>query len=323
MQHGTDLVVFLSDILNKCSDKRGDTATSIALDTISVLCKNNVINIVSAWSTLSGKFKSEKRPKVVKSLCSLFGQATLLHNPTVEYQNLIVELTKKLWSYVVNSNDPSIIGFALKTLKNYNINDMDLANLPSVFRENLTLPPSMAKTPIDAAKDPVDVLTYIPGECWIQMLQKINQDALEDADDLIGHYISKEIADFRGGVYALPEGRPEPNDLKALPPRSVLRAISTYVIHESKKAKLQHEATVEHCLCILSRKYSKPIPPLNWCFLHDLFHRSFNMKKYSLYIAINQSIFSGTAKRFIENYLIEFIPNEVNSIFYNKTYIFI
>jgi hypothetical protein len=64
-------------------------------------------------------------------------------------------------------------------------------------------------------------------------------------------------------------------------------------------------------LRILAVKYSKPIPPLDWCFLHDYFHRDIQMRKYCMSIAAKQSICSGTARRLIENYLLEFNAADV------------
>jgi hypothetical protein len=41
---------------------------------------------------------------------------------------------------------------------------MSLKTLPECYRQKLKLPASYAKTPIDAARKPEDVLTYIPGK---------------------------------------------------------------------------------------------------------------------------------------------------------------
>jgi hypothetical protein len=41
---------------------------------------------------------------------------------------------------------------------------MSLKTLPECYRQKLKLPASYAKTPVDAARKPEDVLTYIPGK---------------------------------------------------------------------------------------------------------------------------------------------------------------
>lgn len=40
---------------------------------------------------------------------------------------------------------------------------MSVKTLPECYRQKLKLPASYSKTPIDAARKPEDVLTYIPG----------------------------------------------------------------------------------------------------------------------------------------------------------------
>jgi hypothetical protein len=43
---------------------------------------------------------------------------------------------------------------------------LSLKTLPECYRQGLKLPTSYAKTPIDAARKPEDVLPYIPGKHW-------------------------------------------------------------------------------------------------------------------------------------------------------------
>lgn len=43
---------------------------------------------------------------------------------------------------------------------------MSLKTLPACYRQGLKLPTSYAKTPVDAARKPEDVLPYIPGKYW-------------------------------------------------------------------------------------------------------------------------------------------------------------
>lgn len=191
---------------------------------------------------------------------------------------------------------------------------MTLRQIPVIFRENIRIPSSFLKTvPVvddgeEEEVDPVDVIPYIPGECWIQLIEKVNHSAIKEAGDLIGHLIYNEIDEFRGGVYLLPDGVPEPTNLKSLHAKSPLRALTNYVIRKSEEKDFQNEIIAVNCLRVLSKKFPKPIPPLNWSFLHEYFHRSFENRKYCVRIAVNQISQSGTAKRFIENYILEFQP---------------
>lgn len=202
-----------------------------------------------------------------------------------------------------------MIKSALFGLRNFSIDLMTLKQIPAIFRENIRIPSSFLKTvAVDEEVDPIDVIPYIPGECWIQLIEKVNYSAIKEAGDLIGHLIYNEIDEFRGGVYLLPEGVPEPTNLKSLHAKSPLRAVTNCVIRKSEEKDFENEIVAVNCLRILSKKFPKPIPPLNWSFLHEYFHRSFENRKYCVRIAVNQISQSGTAKRFIENYILEFQP---------------
>uniref|UniRef100_A0A182SNR2 Focadhesin C-terminal domain-containing protein n=1 Tax=Anopheles maculatus TaxID=74869 RepID=A0A182SNR2_9DIPT len=148
----------------------------------------------------------------------------------------------------------------------------------------------------------------VPPECWIQLLQYTNHAAIEAAGDLLGHYITHEIKNYRGGIYQTPAGRPEPSNLKYLPRASILSTIVNYLILQSTKftkSETTAELVLVEMLRIVAKPYPKPIPPLNWCFLHEYFHHCFEMRDACLQIAIKQMPFSGTAKRLVENYLNE------------------
>jgi hypothetical protein len=45
---------------------------------------------------------------------------------------------------------------------------ISLKTLPECYRQRLKLPSSYTKTPVDAARKPEDVLSYIPGKYWAE-----------------------------------------------------------------------------------------------------------------------------------------------------------
>lgn len=120
----------------------------------------------------------------------------------------------------------------------------------------------------------------------------------------------------------LPDGRPEPKELQNLHERSPLRAIVKFLIMESLD-KIDFPTALK-CLECLSKKYSRPIPPMNWFFLIEYVNEgpkfegfrdeeSINLKKFALTIAANQIAHSGSAKALIENYLQSFDVNTKQS----------
>lgn len=212
-----------------------------------------------------------------------------------------------------------IIESALVALRNFDFTELTLHHIPGLFFEDIRIPREFQRQIDDSKLDPdtkpltvADVMPYIPGECWIEFIQKINQNASEAAIEFVSHLIETEMLQYRSGVYMLPEGRPEPGDVNQLHPRSPLRALIRYI---KEQTEWNTEASlVAKCLQCIGKKYSRPMPPLNWFFLLEYIgHASkftdstpaeqFEMRMQALTIASYQTAHSGSARNLIENYL--------------------
>lgn len=307
-QHGSDLVSHLSDTLNSCTDDAGDLATSHALDAIVALCDSHTVNIISTWRVLSTKFRHERRPRALKSLYRFFAHIPLLHTPTLEYEQLVDEALEQLWSTVSRSDsEPELVREALAALKNFEIGSLlSMRHIPMQYRQDT---PGVRE--YVGGREVVDLQQeMVPGEVWVHLLQKIRPECGASAADLIAHHIYAEINGYRSGVYRLPEGKPEPRKLQGLFPQSPLRAVVNYLVGQSRFGDHVTEPhVVTNALRAISKKFPKPIPPLDWCFLHGFFHLSFEARKYCILIAKNQLLHSGTARRLLENFLVDFEPN--------------
>lgn len=258
------------------------------------------------------------------SLCEFFGEVPLLQSPTADYETLFYDALRQLWAYITDFDTAVVIEPALRALKNYNTADLALKHVPDLFQENLKIPSEYQKQIVASADSDTlapltarDIIPYIPGECWIQLLEKVNQSAIEAAVDLVCHLIETEISQFRSGVYMLTGGRTEPNELTQLHARSPLRAITKYVAMQAKLPYPENTGVLINCLRCLSRKYSKPIPPFDWFFLLDLLDKTFageespyRLRSYCLRLAANQIANSGSARNLIENYLEQFRTSE-------------
>lgn len=307
-QHGSDLVSHLSDTLNSCTDESGDLATSLALDAIVALCDSHTVNITSTWRVLSSKFRHEKRPRALKSLFNFFGHVPQLQTPTLEYTQLVDDALDTLWQTVCRSENPEMIQEALRSLKQFEIGTLlTLQHIPPQFKQDISSIREFAAS----GREVIDLQAQmVPGRCWVQLLQKIRPDCGAAVADLIAHHIYSEINGYRSNVYMLPMGKPEPHKLQKLTEKSVLLAVVNYLVTQSRYGDHINEPyAVTNALRAISRKFPKPIPPLDWCFLHSFFHLSFDARKYCILIAKNQMLHSGTARRLLENFLVEFEPN--------------
>lgn len=206
-------------------------------------------------------------------------------------------------------------------MRNFPLENLKLKHLPEVYR--LPAKPT-GDEGVEGAEPDLDI--EIPPESWLYMLKHIDKTVINEAGDILAHYVYNEIGEYRGGVYLIPDGKPEPDTLKYLPSKSLLRALVQFVLkmvdiifvslyvsilliyikyfQVGRKLDTESEIVVSQILRILSVKFPKPIPPLNWNFLIEYFHKNDNkLKKYCLEIATHQLPISGSAKRLVENYL--------------------
>ncbi|XP_059614148.1 focadhesin [Phlebotomus argentipes] len=303
-QHGKDLVSHLSDVLNQSSSSSDDgEVICIVLDTIILLCESKTVSIVAIWKALGFIFRFEKRANVTQSLCKFFGDFPKYPATSPEYVNMAKEVYDKLWSIALNPEMKEVREFAFKAMTNFPLDSINVKQVPEQFRRNLKLP----KSKLGPDVNPLDTLTYIPGECWLELLLNIDEKARDFAAEFVAEHIRTEIREYRGGVYNVPAGKGEPENLSSLPPKSIIRPIVQFV-HQQAQLTSSDDFHLVLCVKVLAQDFPKPIPPVNWSCLHEIFHRCLEIRQHCVALAINQSAISGSAKRFLCNYLEGFEP---------------
>ncbi|CAG9799476.1 unnamed protein product [Chironomus riparius] len=299
--HGSDLVTIISEILNQSLEsKTEEVAASLAIDSISFLCLNHIISITSTWKAISLTTRYEKRPRVIKSLCNFFSTVPQFKRNNLEYETFMKDIVSRIF-YMIQRSDVHGINCALNAFKSWTYDTLTLDMIPDTYRENISLP----EAPTGMEVSMLDL--EVPGECYVQLLSKINPHCLHSVGDLISHFIRQEISEYRSGHYLVKEGHAEPINYKTLPKQSIVKALTHFVIQQAmtkKVDKLVDETILIEALNILSQKYSRPLPPLNWTFLHELVHKGKAIRAKCMAVASKQAIISGTAKRLIENFLI-------------------
>ncbi|KMQ95847.1 hypothetical protein RF55_3913 [Lasius niger] len=299
-EHGEELVPLLSQILNRCVDLNGGAASALALNSISALCKSAVIGIYSTWQVLAPKMRKEKRTVVLESLCELFADIpSYPFRASDDYDKFIVDILTHLWGYTI-CEDTRIAEAAFKALRSYHLERVPLSALPLDFRSDLVVSTAYPGKVSNEADKPEDVLQYVPGTCWIQMLKKVNKSVLSAAGDLLIFYIEDELSGLRSRIYTWPQG--EPQNYKYLPERSVIRAVGEY-LRRGNKADPSNQRVMVECLRIFAYKYKKPLPNVKWDFLKETMQISEEAKEYSLSIASRHCQISASAKLLTESFL--------------------
>ena len=71
----------------------------------------------------------------------------------------------------------------------------------NIFRQDIKLPAAYCATPQDAARKPEDVLPYVPGSCWINLLITKNKKVQQARIALLISLLRTEIKDLPNSVY--------------------------------------------------------------------------------------------------------------------------
>ncbi|XP_034247054.1 focadhesin isoform X2 [Thrips palmi] len=294
--HGSELVPVLSQVLSQNTTAEGSIASALAVQGITSLCRSGVMDVVSTWRGLSPKLLRDKRPDVIVSLCELLSVVSCLSTTTGKYEEFIAEVIVTLWGWIQHSNS-EVACAALRALSEFHLNQLTLKTVPAAFRTNLKLPPSFCKTPIDAARDPVDVLPYIPGDCWKQVLQGLGK--LEDRKDavcnMLACFMRHEIKLFHRGLYNQLPSKPEPTSYEHLHDSSILKTMFGICYQTSK-----HEPMlVALALSILSNVFPRPLPPVSWNFLEEKLKLGGTVRGHCLKILAMQCQASQSANRIL------------------------
>ncbi|XP_063701917.1 uncharacterized protein LOC134831993 [Culicoides brevitarsis] len=302
-QHGADLIQPISELLNTPDN---EVTIVLAIESLAVLCENLVVDIVSTWNEISFKFRYENRVRVLKSLFIFFSKIPKLQKNSKEFIDFTREIIKKLWSKALYhiDNDISVCGAAIDCLALFPKNLLFVDDIPALLKKGLKL----EKEPDGMNSGPPELISLedeaLP-EVWINLMENTYRQCIENVACLVSNLISEEVKEFRGGVYIVPEGRSEPKDFKNLPEKSVLRAIIQFLLQQSKQ-QTADDHIINGLLKALAFKYPKPLPPLDWNFLHEFFHNGIDLKHNCIRILSNQMSSSKTAKQMMENYIRNF-----------------
>ena len=141
------------------------------------------------------------------------------------------------------------------------------------------LPPKYCSTPGEAARSPEDVLPYVPSDCWARLLLSDRE-----SEALVGALVRQEVASLPRAVYSLSQSMQnsgtEPVNYSHLPEHSVLRGLVQTSLESAAArrdlprhpSQLQSESSaLAAVLRLLAADHGRPLPPLDWTFLEQLF----------------------------------------------------
>ena len=359
-QYGADLLRLLSDILNQCCSQITEiidvgiqstfvAAANVALDGILTLCQEGVIDIATTVKVLSPKLKNNPRPEISAKFIELLAISPSFKLDTPEYECFVKDSLEYLWSIACKPREktalsksiaPSISDTnsisshryvrlnAISAIARFDLEYHDLKMMPGYAKERLKLPPAYCATPSDASRKPEDVLNYVPGEAWTELLGRCEtKEELKDLEYLVCAVASQELKSLPRSVFSLSttwaqkHQKEEPTSYNYLPEKSVLRAIISHLHGLQMNIKpisqistagdaenywtLPTKVVNESFLRILGAQDFRPLPPFEWSTFKPLLESTkINMNCLSIFpILINQAPTSNSARKVIGSIL--------------------
>ncbi|XP_062615166.1 focadhesin-like, partial [Saccostrea cucullata] len=178
-QHGSDMLSPLSELLENSIQEVDSPVASLALEGLYYLCKDEVIDILSAWSVLGEKLTHDSRSIVQEKICKLFSLLPELEVKTEEFERFHQYAVSALWLFVQGS-DPDVSRAAFKALSQFDIKSFSLAHIPVKVKEDIV---RQAQVAIDRGDNPdltvEDIVKEIPGICYTRMLGIISPEVYE------------------------------------------------------------------------------------------------------------------------------------------------
>ncbi|XP_042899140.1 focadhesin isoform X1 [Parasteatoda tepidariorum] len=203
-KHGSDFLGILSKIFNESNDDTSSPAACLALDGVINLCKTEIIDLRSTWKLLGPRLSKDKRIPVICKMFELLSLIPELQVSSPEFDTFMKDIVSKIWKQIASGVlPPDAESVAYKTLAKFSIDCHELKQLPTAAKVNLALPASMKATPFDMSKSPEDVLTYIPGYAFIDLMKSIDCEiVLEGYSDFLSSVIQQEVSALPRSVYS-------------------------------------------------------------------------------------------------------------------------
>lgn len=303
-QNCREMVKFISHIINEdCAHNNDGVVMVVALDAIQILCENQTINVPSTWSAIKENFRDEQRKNVRLKLYSFFSLIPrMVRMETVADEVLPDEVMALLWRDLMVETDPKLIQAIFNALKEFPYDTMRFIRFPAVFREKVKLPKSHLSNVSE--EEYTESFPYVPGECWLEMLDKVPKQALPFISILIVRVVDVELQSLRGLSNELPEGRQEPQSIIGVQPRSIVKALLNYLVAETRNdfEETEHvRAAIVQCLAV---GFSRPLPHFDWSFLEVVHARTLEVRDDVWRLVCRQMENSLSARQFFDKYLL-------------------
>ena len=274
--HGADLLPLLSGILNECVADAGAESAPAAVATmegIAGLCREGVIDIRTTAEMLSPKLWEDHREAVVGGFLKILELVPTFGLTSDAYLEFRKSTLGRLWKRLSTEQNPAVRKALFKSVACFQHQDHTLAMLPSMAKEELRFPSNYQPPADGPPQRPEDVLTFVPGSCWIRMICLSSEEDLEGYLVVAKKLFKEEILGLPRGSYFLPPSMrdkgEEPSSYNGLPESSILRAATVHLLWAAGGAAGSKSRT-RAVAGLLAEDVGRPLPPFDWVLLQRL-----------------------------------------------------
>ena len=134
-------------------------------------------------------------------------------------QRFVDENMKYLWSLAFNDDRVEVRSSSLQQLAKFEWTSHSLKVMPEYCKQGLKLPPGVDPKQDDGTDlKPEDVLEYVPGEVWIELLEGTNKKLDQALNAFVSSILVKEVNNLPRSVFSLSQSM---KNRGQEPPRSV------------------------------------------------------------------------------------------------------
>ncbi|KAF7244676.1 Focadhesin [Varanus komodoensis] len=197
-QHGADMLVAISQVLNECTKPDQATPAALVLQGLHALCQAEVVCIRSTWNALSPKLSCDTRPLILKTLSELFSLVPSLTVNSNEYEKFKAQVVSFLWSHTQNK-DPLVATSAYISLSQFGSAEHTILHLPEQARPELDHDEEMDITEEDGDEEEVDL--SVPGASYIKLMSLTPPSVFPAFEEFAASLVKQEMANMPRGIY--------------------------------------------------------------------------------------------------------------------------
>uniref|UniRef100_A0A8D2LIG2 Focadhesin n=1 Tax=Varanus komodoensis TaxID=61221 RepID=A0A8D2LIG2_VARKO len=194
-QHGADMLVAISQVLNECTKPDQATPAALVLQGLHALCQAEVVCIRSTWNALSPKLSCDTRPLILKTLSELFSLVPSLTVNSNEYEKFKAQVVSFLWSHTQNK-DPLVATSAYISLSQFGSAEHTILHLPEQVRYH---DEEMDITEEDGDEEEVDL--SVPGASYIKLMSLTPPSVFPAFEEFAASLVKQEMANMPRGIY--------------------------------------------------------------------------------------------------------------------------